>query len=165
MTSFPPEGIRPTVEKIATILNRRGQTLATSESACGGLISSYIVSVAGASSHYVGGTLTYALKSRLKLSGWSSDDIKSYTGPSEDVALRLARNMKMELGSTYSLSETGWAGPTGEKVGTVYFGIAGPRKELSVTQVAHGKDRSENMVEFACMALEFLLEVLESEDN
>jgi PncC family amidohydrolase len=161
--SFPPDEIRPTVEKIASILNIRGQTLATSESACGGLISSYLVSVAGASSYYVGGTMTYALKSRLKLSGWSADDIKSYTGPSEDVALRLARNMKLELGSTYTLSETGWAGPTGDKVGTVYYGVAGPKQEVAVTQFINGKERSENMVEFACRALEFLLEVLEAD--
>lgn len=163
--SFPPDRIGPVVEKLANILNKKGQTLATSESACGGLISSYLVSVSGASSYYVGGTLTYALKSRLKLSGWSSDDINSYTGPSEDVALRLARNMKVELGSTYALSETGWAGPTGDKVGTVYFGIAGPKREVAKTQTIIGKDRSENMVEFACRALEILLEIVEADDR
>ena len=33
-------------------------------------------------------------------------------GPSEQVALKLARTTKYELGSTFVLSETGFAGPS-----------------------------------------------------
>ena len=40
----------------------------------------------------------YALKQRLKLSGWSEDEISHYMGPSEQVALKLARTTKYELG-------------------------------------------------------------------
>lgn len=132
------------------------------------MISSYLVSVPGASEYYHGGTLTYSLKSRLKLSGWSNEDINTYTGPSEDVALRLARNLKLELGSTYTLSETGWAGPTGSSgndssVGTVFFAIVSPTTQTSVRKVLDNvdpEDRAGNMVKFAKLALEFLLEVL-----
>ncbi|VVT44060.1 uncharacterized protein SAPINGB_P000282 [Magnusiomyces paraingens] len=171
--AFPPEDIIPIVTRISDILKERKQTLSISESACGGLISSYIVSVPGASSCYLGSTLTYSLKSRLKLSGWSEEDIQSYTGPSEDVALRLARNLKYELGSTYTLSETGWAGPTGvdgassEGVGTVYLAIVGPtgqpkktHKDLRSFSSFNAHDRAGNMAEFAKLALEFLLDYL-----
>lgn len=102
----------------------------------------------------------------------------SYRGPSEDVAIRLARNLKYELGSTYSLSETGWAGPTGsdgktaDGVGQVYFAIVGGpnlangQKSTHVNLKERGelsKDRAENMTLFAKLALEFLLEFLESQ--
>lgn len=96
------------------------------------------------------------------MSGWSEEDVLSYTGPSEDVALRLARNLKMELGSTYTLSETGWAGPTGDHVGTVYFGLSGPQINASSRKQAQSSDRPKIMAEFAYMALQYLLTYLES---
>lgn len=106
--------------------------------------------------------MTYALRSRLKLSGWSEQDVLSYTGPSEDVASRLARNLKMELGSTYALSETGWAGPTGECVGSVFFGLSSPQGNISCEKKANSVHRPEIMAEFALMALEYFVAHLES---
>uniref|UniRef100_A0A060T627 ARAD1B12672p n=1 Tax=Blastobotrys adeninivorans TaxID=409370 RepID=A0A060T627_BLAAD len=163
LTMFPPADVKETVQKIADLLVERGETIAVSESACGGLISAYLVSVPGASRYYHGGTLTYSLKSRLKLSGWEQQDIDSYTGPSEAVATRLARNLKIELASTYTLSETGWAGPTsmGQPVGTFYVGIAGPKGEVSVVRDTGCQDREANMQQFAREALEFFLEYLQ----
>ncbi|ODQ64125.1 hypothetical protein NADFUDRAFT_84126 [Nadsonia fulvescens var. elongata DSM 6958] len=173
--TFPPEEVSAVIAQIATILRERNQTISVSEAACGGLISSYLVAVPGASSYYQGGTLVYSLKSRLKLSGWSEEDINNYTGPSEDVALRLARNLQIELGSTYALSETGWAGPTGgpttgqdgqdhaySSPGTVFFGIAGPKSELSVCKHTGHSDRADNMAQFALLGLTTLLEYLQN---
>jgi nicotinamide mononucleotide (NMN) deamidase PncC len=80
------------------------------------------------------------------------------------VALRLARNLKLELGSTYALSETGWAGPTAggdETVGSAFFAIASPQQNISTSKLTGLTSRSDNMVEFAKLALEFLLEFLE----
>lgn len=145
------------VQSIAAILSERKETIAVSESCCGGLIASYLVSVPGASSFFLGGTTTYALRSRLKLSGWSQNDILDYTGPSEDVALRLARNLKVELGATYTLAETGWAGPNGEHSGTVFLAIAATGKQASIRRNTGIKARTANMETFAKTALEFLL--------
>lgn len=92
----------------------------------------------------------------------------------------MARNLKYELGSTYSLSETGWAGPTGsdgktEKgVGSVYFAIVGPTGQKTVSKNLQGlfkdggfdySNRAENMATFAKLALEFLLEYLTQESE
>lgn len=94
------------------------------------------------------------------------------SGPSEEVALRLARNLKLELGSTYTLSETGWAGPTGQdgftsgQVGSVFFAVVSPLGQATTTKKVEGvvaDARAQNMATFAKMALEFLLEVLEKE--
>ncbi len=167
---FPPSDIIPIVTKIATILTKRNETISTSEAACGGLISSYLISVPGASNYYHGGTLVYSLKSRLKLSGWHENDIENYTGPSESVVLRLARNLKIEMGSDYTLSESGFAGPTGgdllnQNPGKVYFGIVSSKKEMSKTWDSGSNNRGENMENFAKKALEFLLEFLEEVEN
>lgn len=175
MSTFPSEETASTVAKIAQILRRRNETISVSEAACGGLLSAYLVSVPGASQWFHGGTLVYSLKSKLKLSGWSEADIISYTGPSEKVALRLARTLRIELGSTYVISETGVAGPVeegadktvfaNEDVGKVYLGISTPEGEKSKTFKTGSVDRSANMQEFAQRGLEFFLEELEKIDN
>lgn len=170
MSTFPPPAIKSLVDEIAAILRDRGQTLAVSEAACGGLLLAYIVSVNGASNFYIGGKLVYLVKQRLKLSGWNDDEIQAYVGPLEQVALKLARTTKYELGSTYVLSETGFAGPTtdlhlsehegGGQVGTVYLGLSGPGGDFSIKHETGGSERSQNMEHFAKLGLEFLLEKL-----
>lgn len=175
--SFPPDEVKELVLEISQILKSKNQTLAISEAACGGLLSAYLVSVPGALAFYIGGKLVYSLKQRLKLSGWSDEDIRNYMGPSEAVALKLARTTKYELGSTYVLSETGFAGPTtdlhlandskitdkSKGVGTVYLGLSGPKGDVSCSYHTDSSDRSYNMTQFAKMGLQFLLAELQKE--
>ncbi|KAH3668133.1 hypothetical protein OGAPHI_001887 [Ogataea philodendri] len=173
---FPPDEIKILVEEIAQILQSRKQTLSVSEGACGGLLSAYLISLPGASKFFDGSRLIYSLKSRLKLSGWDTDQIRNYTGPSEAVVLRLARNLRIEFGSTYVLSESGFAGPStsvglgdqesitdSSKQGLVYLGVSGPNGDKSCVISTGHEDRSENMQLFAKKGLEFLLRVLREE--
>ena len=44
---------------VAALLKQRGDSLAVSESSCGGLISAALVSIPGASDYYVGGSVVY----------------------------------------------------------------------------------------------------------
>lgn len=177
---FPPKDIQILVAQIAEILIVRNETVSVSEGACGGLLSAYLISLPGASTFFDGGRLVYSLKSRLKLSGWNMQQIKSYTGPSEQVALKMARNMRIEFGSTYVLSETGYAGPStnvrlnndshsindeDSKVGTVYLGISGPNGNRSCERFTNCNNRSTNMQLFAKYSLEFFLECLRQEEN
>lgn len=167
--NFPPEDVRELVAEIALILRLRKETLAISEAACGGLLSAYIVSVPGASDFYIGGKLLYLLKQRLRLSGWGDDDIQNFMGPLEQVALKLARTTKYELGSTYVLSETGFAGPGTDlhlgsdgpaetaEVGTVFLGLSGPTMQALAKYATGTSDRLANMTEFARLGLEFLV--------
>lgn len=176
MVAFPPLEAVELVTEISAILKRRGETIAVCEAACGGLISSYLVSVPGASEWFYGGTMVYSLKSRLKLSGWDSQDIDTYTGPSTNVALRLARNLRLELGATWTLSETGYASQSplavandpeaANKTGTVYFGISGPDRDLSKVYATGSTERCQNMQAFALQGLKFLLrELRRSEES
>lgn len=173
---FPPEEVQQLVAEIAAILISRNETVSVSEGACGGLLSAYLISLPGASSFFDGGRLIYSLKSRLKSSGWNMEQIKNYTGPSESVALKMARNLRVEFGSTYVLSETGYAGPStnvgldnqsisGEdaQVGTVYLGISGPNGNTSCEMCTNSNDRSTNMQLFAKYSLEFFLKALKED--
>lgn len=175
---FPSAEIESLVTRISDILVSRNQTLSVSEGACGGLVSAYLISIPGASRFFDGGRLIYSLRSRLRLSGWDSEHIRSYTGPSEAVAVKFARNLRVEFGSTYVLSETGYAGPTATvgadnsslstedaAAGTVYIGLTSPRGDSSCTVETGCTDRAENMQLFAKSCLEFLLKTLEDDSN
>lgn len=167
--SFPPDDIKDLVGRLAEVLRTKNQTLAISEAACGGLLSAYIVSVPGASDFYIGGKLVYSLRQRLKLSGWSDEEIRLYMGPSESVVLKMARTTKYELGLTYVLSETGFAGPTTDlhlraendqgsgAVGTVFLGLSGPNGDVSAKHETGLTERAKNMEQFARLGLQFLL--------
>jgi hypothetical protein len=45
--------------------------------------------------------------------GWTEEDTKSYTGPTLGVVTKLAENVRPKLNSTYTICESGTAGPTG----------------------------------------------------
>lgn len=45
--------------------------------------------------------------------GWTQANIQNYKGPTKDVVAGLAENIRANLGSTYTIVESGTAGPTG----------------------------------------------------
>lgn len=55
----------------------------------------------------------YTLESRIAFAGWTPEHIKSYSGPTPEIVAGLASNVRGKLGSTYTVSESGTAGPTG----------------------------------------------------
>lgn len=81
----------------------------------------------------------------------------------------LAKHVRRELESTYTLAESGTAGPTGgttenRKPGYVALAVDCERgtfvRELNT---GLGPDRTGNMVQFAVEALKFLKEVISGE--
>lgn len=49
----------------------------------------------------------------MQAAGWTQDSIKNYKGPTTDIVSGLATNVREKLGSTYTIAESGTAGPTG----------------------------------------------------
>jgi len=45
--------------------------------------------------------------------GWTPEHTKNYKGPTPEIVSFLAENIRPKLGSTYTISESGTAGPTG----------------------------------------------------
>ena len=45
--------------------------------------------------------------------GWTEEDIKSYAGPTLGVVTKLAEDVRGKLDSTYTICESGTAGPSG----------------------------------------------------
>ena len=122
-----------------------------------------LLSVPGASAYYLGGAVVYTVASRRALVGITDDDMKGIRAASEPYALLLAGRVRDKHGATWGLSETGAAGPTGNRYGDpaghTCIGLVGP-VEKAVTLRTQSADRHANMRAFSARALELLAEML-----
>ena len=113
---------------IGDLLREKGWTLSIAESCTGGLICDRITDVSGSSDYFEGGMVTYSNKSKTELLGIPEAYIKRFGAVSPQVAKKMARGVRKALGTTFGLSTTGIAGPTGgtqeKPVGLVYIGLA-----------------------------------------
>ena len=145
-------------ESVAALLKERGDTVAVSESAAGGLISAVLLAVPGASAYFVGGAVVYTRDARQGLLRFSATDAKM-RGSTEEYALKAARAIRERLGTTWGLGESGAAGPTGNRYGDdaghVCIAVAGP-VEKATTYHTGEAERESNMWSFAAGALDFL---------
>ncbi len=115
------------IEKIVgDMLRSRGAKLSVAESATGGMLGEWITSVPNSSDYFVGGFVVYSDEMKERLLGVQRGMLDEYTAVSEPVAKAMAERARMLTGSDYALSVTGFAGPDGGDVGTMYIGLAGP---------------------------------------
>jgi nicotinamide-nucleotide amidase len=152
----------PLAEKVAARLIARNEKIAIAEGSAGGLISAALLSVPGASTYYLGGCVVYTAAAR-RLVGISDEDMKGIRAASEPYALLLAQRVRERHEATWGLSETGAAGPTGNRYGDpaghTCIGIAGPSERAITLRTGHGH-RHVNMRAFARRGLELLAETI-----
>jgi PncC family amidohydrolase len=152
----------PLAEKIAARLIARNEKIAVAEGSAGGLISAALLAVPGASAYYLGGAVVYTIAAR-RLIGISDADMKGIRAASEPYALLLARRVRERHEAVWGLSETGAAGPTGNRYGDpaghTCIGIVGP-VDRAVTLRTGSADRHANMRAFALRGLELLAEAV-----
>ncbi len=149
------------VAQLITKLKSRGETLSCAESCTGGLLSSWITRASGVSSVYVGGVVSYSGALKSKLLEVKPQTIKVLGEVSIPVAQQMARGARKHLGSDWSVSVTGVAGPTGgtpeKPVGFVCFAVCGPGIEKAVSHKFSLQGRHEIQQASALFALDFLL--------
>ncbi|KAL7771001.1 hypothetical protein CFE70_000941 [Pyrenophora teres f. teres 0-1] len=170
---FPPEELRYIVQEVATLLKERKETVSVAETnlqAAGGLLSATLLSFPGASTYYRGGLTLYTLESRIAFAGWTQETISSYSGPTPSIVSGLAEHTRNKLGSTYTVSESGTAGPTGGSTrnrtpGYVALAVARSGSATVTREVETGSsEREANMVAFALEGLRLLRDVIKGEE-
>ena len=156
----------PLAEKVAERLKARGETISIAESSSGGLLSAALLAIPGASAYFVSGAVVYTPKARATLMDLDRESVRGMRSASEPYALLLAKTARTRFGTSWALSETGAAGPTGnpygDAAGHTCIGLAGEGIERAITLETGSADRVENMRAFARKALELLLENLPS---
>src|SRR5437660_9702215 len=104
-------------EQIAAKLIERGERIAVAESSTGGLISAALLAVPGASAYFLGSAVVYTRDARRILMDIPDDAMKGIRSASEPYAQLLASRIRERFSSDWGLSETGAAGPTGNRHG------------------------------------------------
>lgn len=150
--------------RAGAILKARRETVAVAESSGGGLISAALLAVPGASSYFLAGGVVYTQTARLSLAGIDDASMQGMRSSSEPYASLLARSMRARNRATWGLSETGAAGPSGNRYGDpaghTCIAISGPVEHV-LTLRTDDSERFANMQAFALRALEEFAEVLE----
>jgi len=117
---------------IGDLLREREWTLSIAESCTGGLICDRITDITGSSDYFKGGMVTYSNESKAKHLEITLNYIKRYGAVSPQVARKMAQGVRKAFGTTFGLSTTGVAGPTGgtkrAPIGRVFIGLANGRK-------------------------------------
>ena len=134
-------------------------TISCAESCTSGLISSLFGQVPGISAALKGGIIAYENKVKTHTLQVNSELINQQGAVSDAVARQMASNCQKIMNSTYAISTTGIAGPTGgspdKPVGTVFIGIATKDKIITEHHVFQG-NRSQVQTRTAYTALNML---------
>lgn len=123
------EKAEPVLEaRLVAVCKRRGWTVATAESCTGGLVAQRITSVAGSSSVFLGGVVSYANAAKRDLLGVPQKLLERVGAVSAECAEAMAVGARVRLNADVAVSVTGIAGPDGgtplKPVGLVYLGVA-----------------------------------------
>jgi nicotinamide-nucleotide amidase len=144
-------------------LRKKGWTLSIAESCTGGLINDRITDIPGSSDYFMGGMVTYSNESKAKHLGIPLDDIKKCGAVSPQVAKKMAQGVRKAFGTTFGLSTTGVAGPTGgtkrSPIGRVFIGLADGRRTW-VWKLDLKGNRREIKKKASERSLEFFYEIL-----
>jgi nicotinamide-nucleotide amidase len=153
----------PLAEKVALRLIAHKQTIAVAESSTGGLIAAALLAVPGASAYFKGSAVVYTREARRVLMDIPDAQMKGLRSASEPYAELLAQQIRTRLGADWALSETGAAGPSGNRYGDPAghscIAVAGPSQAAMTLETASA-DRLDNMQVFAATALTFLLHTM-----
>ena len=143
-------------KKLTELLISKNMSIAVAESCTGGLLSSSLTSIPGASSYFNCGFITYSNESKIKMLNVDSPTIELFGAVSERVAYEMAVGAGQHSQSDLAISVTGIAGPSGgtaeKPVGMVCFGFYVEGEVSTTTQFFSGV-RSEIVSESIAFAL------------
>lgn len=115
---------------IGSLLRGRTETVALAESCTGGLASELLTLPPGASDYLLGAMVVYSNDLKKRWLEVSEEVLSAHGAVSEEVARAMAERVRNRCGSTYGISITGIAGPSGgsetKPVGTVFLALASP---------------------------------------
>lgn len=118
----------PVEERLGDSLSETDATVAVAESCTGGLVGSLVTDVPGSSAYFDRGVCAYSYEAKMQLLGVDRETLDEHGAVSEPVARQMAAGARDTAGTTWGVSTTGIAGPSGgtsaKSVGTVFVGIA-----------------------------------------
>jgi nicotinamide-nucleotide amidase len=147
---------------VGDLLRKAGETVSVAESCTGGYLGQMLTENSGSSDYFWGGVISYDNSAKVGMLGVNPQDLEKYGAVSNVVAEQMAVGVKTRLGTTWGISITGVAGPTGgsetKPVGLVYIGLAAPNGEVESCEHQFGATRGRSLIRHlsACTGLDIL---------
>ena len=139
--------------------------MATAESCTGGLIAGAITEIAGASSVFENGFITYSDRAKSEMLGVPPELIEEHGAVSAEIAEHMAEGALDRARADFAVSATGIAGPgggsTAKPVGLVYIGLARNGGSVFHYKCLFKGDRSDVRMQTVKEALKLLLSSVE----
>jgi nicotinamide-nucleotide amidase len=137
---------------VGNLLRSSGETLSIAESCTGGGLGQMLTEIPGSSDYFWGGVIAYDNSVKLGVLGVNPEDLEKFGAVSATVAEQMAAGVKNRLSTTWGLSITGIAGPTGgtkaKPIGLVYIGLAGPGDEVTSFEHHLGTIRGRSLIRY-----------------
>lgn len=150
------EDVQAAAARLVRRIKEGGHTITVAESCTGGLLSSAFTDIAGASSWYNQGWVTYSNDAKIRELGVKPASLEKKGAVSAEVAIQMAQGALKNANADIAISITGIAGPKNDgskkKVGLVYVGIAS-RYWANAESTQIGGNRAENKIGFVHFAL------------
>lgn len=162
-------------EAVGDALRDRDESVAIAESCTGGLVGSLVTDVPGSSDYFDRSVVSYSYDAKRDLLAVPREALDEHGAVSEPVARAMAKSVRDTADTTWGVSTTGVAGPTGgtdeTPVGTVFVGVAyaGPwgteTSASTVTRYEFDGDRQAVKRKIATQALADLQAAIDEHDE
>ncbi|WP_413818718.1 CinA family protein [Shinella sp.] len=159
-----PADIDESARRIVADFTERKLLLATAESCTAGLIAAAITEIAGSSTIFDRGFVTYSNEAKREMIGVANATLKAHGAVSRPTVLEMAQGAIGNSGANISVAVTGIAGPGGgsddKPVGLVHLAAARTGHETLHREMRYG-DIGRSAVRLATVrtALEMLIEI------
>lgn len=155
------------LKEIKEILISNNLTLSSAESCTGGLISSYLTDIDGASAFIFQNFVTYSNEAKHRFLGVSNETLEKFGAVSSEVAYEMSKGLLNY--AACSIATTGILGPTGgnkeKPVGLVYISLGFKDKIKVVKYISQKNNRYDIKVDIVEVALSEFLKFLKKEVN
>ena len=151
------------MKTLVKTLTKKKLKISFAESCTGGLLSSKITSVSGASKIFSLGLITYSNQAKIKILKVNKNIIKKYGAVSHQCCLAMVKNLSKLSKANINVSITGIAGPKGgskqKPVGLVYIGVKKDNKTQINKCLFKSKKRSSIQKATVKKALDLILRI------
>lgn len=152
-------------QRVVELLKKNKMTLATAESCTAGYIPKRITDIAGASSVFEYGAITYSNDVKERVLGVKHETLVAYGAVSEQTATEMAAGIRRVSGADIGIAVTGIAGPgsdgTNKPVGLCFIALNAPDAQICEKIETGRNDREYNRYVTASRALNLVRRYLE----
>lgn len=146
MKPLDQQALEDLAAQLGQLLAANGQRLVTAESCTGGWVAQCVTAIAGSSSWFDRGFVTYSNEAKSELLGVDAEVLNRHGAVSEACAIAMAEGALRRSRADWALSISGIAGPDGglpdKPVGTVCFAWVSRDGEREVQTCRFDGDRA-----------------------